>query len=140
MNKELSHKLESVTTRIETLLHIGGMVTDCDSMPEVLREMLGEQDDKQLSQLFPNIPKRVIEALDDDDLSEFAEWVHLEGRLGFLVQFATPVMRHYAGAKTYSWGYYRTHWFYGETLQQATERGLEWAAECRAKEPPSPTP
>lgn len=134
MNKNLAQKLENATARIQALLHIGGMLTDGDSIPDPLRELLEDLNDKELAKLFPGIPGWVAESIVSEDFSEFAGWVHQENRLGFLVQFATPVMRGDKKCRTYSWGYYRTQWVYAETLAKAVNLGLGWVAECRTKE------
>jgi hypothetical protein len=134
MNKEFAQQLEDATARIEALLHIGGMLTDGDSIPDPLRELLEDSDDEDLAKLFPGIPGWITESLADGDFSDFAGWVHREGRLGFLVQFATPVMRGNESCRTYSWGHYGTRWIYAETLEKAVTLGLKWVTERRAKE------
>jgi hypothetical protein len=137
VNKQLHEQLEQATARIEALIHIGGMLTDPDSLPNAIERLL-EEDDDTLSHAFPDIPDWVKEAL--DDLAErgyaFFEWAHQNNKLGFVVQFATPVMRDVDGdgGGTFSWGHYCTRWVYGETLEEAAKRGLEWVAERRAAE------
>jgi hypothetical protein len=65
----------------------------------------------------------------------FSQWVHDSGTLGFVVEIATPVMRPLGDdACSFSWGNYYTRWFYGETLEEATKRGLVWVDERRADE------
>lgn len=70
---------------------------------------------------------------------EFAEACWRKSCFGFLVQFATPVMKpHFKDGKvsggSYSWGYYNTGWFYGETFEEATQKALAWAASKREEE------
>lgn len=137
MNKQLYEQLEQANARIESLIHLGGMVTDGDSLPDVIDDLLQEDDDT-LEEAFPGMPEWVKDALDDrhERGPAFAEWIHEEGRLGFVVQFATPVMRNVDedGCGTFSWGHYYTHWTYGETLEEATTQALSWVAERRANE------
>jgi hypothetical protein len=140
MSNKLFQQLEGATARIETLLHIGGMITDCCSIPESFREMLEDQSRAELEEIFPGIPDWAVESIDDNDLTEFLEWLHEEDRFGFLVQFATPVMEGSEDFKTYSWGYYGTRWVYSESLEEAIELGLKWVAERRAKELRKSTP
>lgn len=137
MNSQLYEQLEQATARIEQLLHIGGMVAGSDSMPDPLRDLLDE-DDETLTMVFPGLPDWVKEAMSDRDEGPdaFHQWVHDSGALGFVVQFATPLMRDLdsPGCGTFSWGSYYTHWVYGDTLEQAIERGLAWVDERRARE------
>ncbi len=131
-NKEILQELDAATARIETLLHIGGMAADVVTLPECLKEMLGEQSNEELFELFPGIPEDLLEGIDVEEYAEFTEWLARNAQLGFLVQFATPVRR--GVANVYSWGYYSTKWVYAETLKEAVELGLKWVAGCRAKE------
>jgi hypothetical protein len=137
MNKQLYEQLEQACARIEALIHIGGMVTDGDSMPDVVDDLL-QEDDETLAHAFPDMPAWVKEVLDDrhERGPAFAEWVHQDNKLGFVVKFATPVMRNVDGngCGTYSWGHYYTQWTYGDTLEKATENGLAWVALRRAAE------
>lgn len=136
MNKRLNDQMEEATARIEVVLHIGGMVTG-DSLPEALDDLLHE-DDQALESCFPDMPEWVKSALDThgERQTAFADWVLDIGRLGFVVKFATPVMRNVDedGCGTYSWSAYYTHWVYGETLEDAAQAGLAWVAQRRADE------
>lgn len=136
MNKQLSRKLEQATARVETMIHLGCMVTDASSLPEALDDLL--QDDDTLVQAFPDMPEWVKAALDSrhERGEAFSEWVCQEEKFGFVIQFATPVMRNIDknGCGSYSWGYYSTRWVYGETLEEAVTNGIAWVAKRRAAE------
>jgi hypothetical protein len=135
MTDTISGPLEEATARIETILHIGAMTTDGDCLPTALEDMLQDQDTDDLKRLFPGMPARVMETFDEGEPSEFVEWVYRHKRLGFLVLFATPVMKHISeGHCSYSWGHYGTRWVYADTLDDALQQGLAWVAERRAKE------
>jgi hypothetical protein len=138
MNKALNERLEAATARVEGLLHIGSMMTDFDALPDALSEMLGDQDDKELKRLFPGIPDSLLEDFNSSYMGDCCEWLYDKGKLGFLVQFATPVMHHYEdgrhSGRGYSWGHYSTKWFYSETFEEAIELGLAWVAERRQLE------
>jgi hypothetical protein len=131
-NRKILQELDAATARIETLLHIGGMTADADTLPECLREMLGEQSNKELLEFFPGIPENLLEGIDNEEYTEIVEWLVRNERLGFFVQFATPVMR--GTTSTYSWGRYTTKWVYADTLGESVVLGLKWVADCRAKE------
>jgi hypothetical protein len=133
VNKKLHQQLEEAYARIEMLIHIGGMVTGSDSLPDVIDELLQEDDD-MLKHVFPDMPDFVKEVLDDrhERGPAFADWVRQEGKLGFVVQLATPVMKvEKNGGSAFSWGHYYTHWAYGETLEEAILLGLDWVAKRR---------
>lgn len=137
MNKQLTQELWDANARIESMIHIGGMAADGDSLPNVLEDLL-QEDDETLAHAFPDMPAWVKEVLDDrhERGPAFSEWVHRSGKLGFVVQFATPVMSNVDehGGGTYSWGHYYTRWTYGETLEEAASNALAWVAERRAHE------
>lgn len=137
MNRQLHEQLADAIARIEKLIHIGGMAVDGDSMPDAIDDLLDE-DVQTLLKVFPGMPDWVQDELDDrrGRGSAFAEWVHQEGKLGFLVNFATPVMRnvHQRGCGSYSWGSYYTNWIYGETMDEAMQLGLAWVQNLRDKE------
>ncbi len=136
MHKKLYEQLEQANARIESLIHLGGMVASGDSLPDVIDDLL-QEDSETLENCFPDMPEWVRHELDDSNsrAAAFSEWIHQEGKLGFLVQFATPVMRKLdEHCAVCSWGRYYTHWTYGETLEEATTQALAWVAERRAKE------
>jgi hypothetical protein len=136
MNRHIYNQLEQATARIESMIHLGGMVTS-DSVPDAIDDLLQEDDDTLLH-VFPDMPEWVKEELNDRLMrgSAFSEWLSQTGKLGFVVQFATPVMRHLGtcGATHYSWGHYYTRWTYGDTLEEALQFGLAWVNERRAAE------
>lgn len=136
MTDTLSGPLEEATARIEQILHIGAMATDGDCFPTALEDMLQEQTDDDLERLFPGIPAEVMADFDaGSDPTGLLEWLRYSGLLGFLVLFATPVMKHSPeGHSSYSWGMYGTRWVYADTLDDALQQGLAWVAERRAKE------
>jgi hypothetical protein len=137
MNKQLNEQLEQATARIEQLIHLGGMAAAGDSLPDPIRDLLDE-DDKTLIEIWPDLPAWVMEVLSDstEGPEAFSQWVHDSGTLGFVVKIATPLMRNVTepGCGTFSWGNYYTRWFYGETLEEASERGLAWVNERREAE------
>ena len=71
-----------------------------------------------------------IEANGDFAHETLCEWFFENGIYGYMVKFATPVM----DDGTYSWGFYRTQWVYGDTVDEAFERGFKWVASQREAE------
>ena len=133
-NREIFQELDDATARIETLLHIGGMAMNANMLPECLREMLRDQSNQELLELFPGISENLLEGIDSEEYTELWDWLVRNEQLGFLVQFATPVMRRRGIISTYSWGDYTTKWIYADTLGESVALGLKWVADYRAKE------
>lgn len=138
--KKLYEQLSNATARMESLVCIGGMLGDGDSPAEPLQDLL-EEEPAVFRRCFPDAPSWLHKALDsrEDAAEAFGEWAVTTGKLGFALKIATPKMTHH-GSKScrYSWGYYMTAWVYGDTLDEAVARGLEWVAESRAYEKGSP--
>ena len=62
MNKQLAQQLWDANARIESMIHIGGMATDGDSLPDVIDDLL-QEDDETLADAFPDMPEWVKEVL-----------------------------------------------------------------------------
>lgn len=132
--KLVMEKLFEATARIEQVIWIAGALAAGDDMAEDLQEFFQFEDDKTIERCFGPIPDYV-----DFDAHGFdeaiSEWMSAIGEFGFLVKFATPVMKPSGrGSRSFSWGYYSTQWIYAETLDEAVEKGLAWVSECRARE------
>ena len=122
MHEEISQNLADRNMRIDRIHHLGGMCHD-HSWPDEVK------DD------FEMWPEEVGAALGfdpDDGLypleeEEVFETLRLTGLLGFLIWFATPVpMFHSKDSYSSSWGHYAHKWVYGETLEEAVRKGMEW--------------
>ena len=127
--------LYNATARVEKMLWIGAMLVD----PECVSEEFDISDfsDKDLKRCFPNISERLLKSIEEDegDFYDLADHCRKVNQLGFLCQIATPVMTYLGnGTNSYSWGYYRTRWVYGDTPDEALSKGLIWAKKCRRSE------
>ncbi|MCG9100484.1 hypothetical protein [Laribacter hongkongensis] len=144
LNTTLHDKLYEATLRTETILHMGAMFSSGDDMSGILEEFFDDLDDSIASQLAGDMP--FLEGLLKEDEEDgfpvkeiiFSE-IHRHSCFGWLVQFATPVMTPHKRegewrGNTFSWGYYNTRWFYGETFEETVEKAAEWADECRQEE------
>jgi hypothetical protein len=134
--KKLYQRLSDAEARLDVVVCIAGMLGDGDALAEPLEDLL-EEEPAVLRLCFPDLPDWVEQALDSrrDVAGTFAEWAVQEGRLGFAVKISTPVMRQSRpNSWSFSWGHYRTCWVYGETLEQAVQKGLEWVADRRKAE------
>lgn len=141
MNQRLFEQLEQLTLRVNEVIYLGGMLGDGDSLAEPLQELL-EDDTDEVEKLFPEL-SALLEQSDDVRVihEEVTSWLLRHRKLGYVVQFATPVMEQHPPPKgfkyfsaSYSWGYYQTARFYGETMAQAMRQGMGWARECRKAE------
>lgn len=138
--KSIFEKLDSEEARVEQVIWLAAMLGPVAArVAEPLDEFLSE-DIERVQELFPDMPAAVAEELEwslgqeADDV--FREWAIEAGRLGFLLQIATPVMTWDSGCRssTFSWGRYRTAWVYGDTLDEALAKGLEFVASRRVAE------
>jgi hypothetical protein len=124
------------TIRFERVIYMAGALAQAYSLPDDLRDFFGDEDDKTIRECFPGFPQILTGDEDDDVHIEFAaEWLIDNYRMGYLVQVATPVMKHHkkSGA-SYSWGYYSTQWVYGHTMSEVVYKAVQWAKGQRESE------
>jgi hypothetical protein len=136
--KDLYEKLDEATMRMSQIILLAGMLNDGDALPDPLRELLEEEDDKTLRECFPDMPAAMLDGREDEEMfrEDFVCWAHQTRKLGFVIQFDRPVMKYAADGQSasYSWGHYAQHWAYGDTLEEAVAKGLEWAYKREAAE------
>lgn len=127
------------TVRLDEVIYLAGSLSEIDALADVFVEKFVEYlDPDEVREVFPDMPEYTYRSLGEAErgyVEEFAEWLVMARKWGFLVHFETPVMTPDAnGCSTFSWGRYTTRWFYGETLEEAFEKGFAWVAERRAEE------
>lgn len=137
--KTIYKQLDVLTVRMEKVFLLAGMLNDDDAMPDQFRDFLEFGDDDELRRCFPDMPESVLAERDNGDdawRDAFIDWAHKAEKLGFMIQFARPLMRWSPNLQdgTYSWGHYSTRWVYGDTLAQAVALGKKWANEREAAE------
>lgn len=135
-HKQTMQRLDEATARIEQIIYIAAAFSE-ETLSEQLSDAL--EDPESLLKSIDKKPKWLQRLIDDGeyiDAEAFIEWVACQGGpLGFLVEIATPVMKpHDAHSASFSWGYFNTAWVYGETVDEAMDKGLAWVAERRAAE------
>lgn len=130
-NKEMIDKMDDGVLQADKILSLAMMSPGsiCDDLRDFFRE---ETDIGKV--LGVKVPDRIEESIQDEDFDDVAEWLYDKNILGFLVRFATPVMDHRQNGASYSWGHKRIDWIYAETIDDALEKGLEWAASERNRE------
>lgn len=134
--KDLCDRFYNETARIENMILLAGVLSD-DAVPDVASELFREASIDEIERIIglDPLPDWVKQGMDEGDEGIVHQWLSNAGKYGFLVQMATPVMRpSKSGSRSFSWGYYSTQWVYGETLDEALERGFGWVAEQRKKE------
>lgn len=148
-NATLNDQLEQATIRAEHILHLGAMLTQSDDMPDALIEFIDDLDKhiaKALATDMPWLPEMLTRwesedgVTDEEERDDFNTLVYRHACYGYLVKYATPVMKprrcsngEWSGA-SFSWGYYNTAWFYGETLEETVTKALNWAESLRQQE------
>ena len=134
--KSILKKLDDVTARIQRTILIAGAISSSDVFSDDLDEFFDDEDETDIEKCLGKIPEYVdLEAKSYERCDAIYEWLRESGKLGFLVQFATPVMTPCGkDSRSYSWGYYNTTWIYAETIDEAIEKGLAWVSERRRYE------
>ena len=133
--KALTNKLNEETVRIERIILIAGAITD-GALSDDLNEFLDDEDEETITKCLGEIPDYVdIEGHGYSRNDSVSEWLFQTGKLGFLVQFATPVMEPTShNSRSFSWGHYRLKWVYAETIEEAITSGMKWVTSCRRAE------
>lgn len=136
--RRIANRFYNETAAIEQIQFIASFA-DRGKIPDDLYEFLMDCTRDDFNMLFPDFD-------DEDDMWAYftssaensggiaqemlCEWFFENGFYGYMVKFATPVM----DDGTYSWGVYRTQWVYGDTVDEAFERGFKWVASQREAE------
>lgn len=148
-NATINDQLEQATVRAERTLHLGTMLTQCDDMPDVLIEFIDELNSYIARDLATDMPwlLELLNRWESDDpktdaeqRDDFNTLAYRHACYGFLVQYGTPVFTPHRDSGgdwnggSFSWSYYSTQWFYGETLEETVSKALSWTEACRAAE------
>lgn len=134
--KAILEKLWDETARVERVIFLAGALGAGDSFPDDLEEFFEDEDEKDIEKCLGKIPDYVDFESGRYQLADTVfEWLRDAGKLGYLVQFATPVMTPTdAYSRTYSWGHYSTTWVYGESIEEAIDLGMKWVKDRRRAE------
>lgn len=129
-NTQVNIDLEGLTIRFDKVIFLAAALVDSNALPGDLEDLLGDEQQAYLSELF-GIPLTTLEDILGDtegDTSVIADLLIDYYKFGFLVQVATPVRQYRAdGSARISWGFCNTHWVYGETIAEAIELSKQWA-------------
>ncbi len=131
---EKMNLLFDATARVDRVIYLAGALAAMDVFPDNLKDFFDEEIEIIEKALGP-LPEWFDLAESASEQAEFIfEWLRDAGKLGFLVQFATPVMTPHGSSRSFSWGYYSTRWVYAGTMDEAIAKGLEWCEERRAED------
>lgn len=132
---EKMNRLFDATARIDRVIYLAGALAAMDAFPDDLKDFFDEEDTETIEKALGPLPEWFEPEESASVQAEFIfEWLRDAGKLGFLVQFATPVMTPHGSSRSFSWGYYSTRWVYADTMDEAIAKGLEWCEEQRAAE------
>ena len=134
MFAEVIEKLYHAKARIDKIIHIGASLADDENSPsDSLLDFIANDLVFDLSgEIFPvKTPYELGERVQDGDI---IEWFIEKRFLGFLISIETPTIEpqdvHFGKSSVSyrgSWGSYQKQWFYGDTFEQAVDRGVAWA-------------
>jgi hypothetical protein len=131
MDFSITERFNENSMRTEAILHIGTAMGDLDSMSDQFRDFLRDLDDqgedlKRLSADLPFLPK--ILDLERWEQSEIlVDHFYNARRDGWLIKVAQPVFTPSGrNSASFSWGYYGTGWFFGDSIEAAMRKALAW--------------
>lgn len=137
-NRDWAERLHDEELRVGSILWLAGALADGMEDADPFDDFwLDLKDGAELLEVFPDAPPELVELAEGGDSAseELPIWLLESRKLGFLLRFETPVMSPLSnGGRSFSWGMYTTRWAYGDTIAEACEKGLKWAAGVRAKE------
>ncbi len=123
-------RFDDAECRIEQILYLAGMVCTYGGWQGIEDFVHVMRDDVQSRErIFGKTTAALQKILDGNDHGKIFTWLLGQGKLGFLVRFASPVI--FKGKNPF--GCYTTLWVYGETLEEAVENGFKWVASMREK-------
>lgn len=129
-------KLNDATARVDRCIFIAGALAACDSFPSDIDDFFDDEDKETIEKCFGEIPEFVdIDGRGYERAEGIFEWLRDSRKLGFLVNFATPVMTPTGkNSRSFSWDYYNIQWIYADTLEEALDKGLAWVETQRVSE------
>lgn len=120
--EKLKNQMIEDNVRCEKIFHLG-IMTAQDRLPDDLKEAF----DSDWAQIHKTLKLRYKVDIDADEW-QMVEALEVDQKNGFLVQFATPCPRFFdSDSFSFSWGFYTCKWFYAETMEEVTQKGIKWA-------------
>ena len=117
--KQIISELFDSSVRVEKVIHIGTMCMD-SAWSDIAHEAFEDNPDEVWTAIGLQEPQI-------EDVDEWGETLREGRKIGFLIQFATPVpYSFYDGGFSFSWGWYTTCWIYDDSFDRACEKSLKW--------------
>lgn len=133
----LYERMYELTMRVDKIVYLptcGGGDADSDliewmleSAADVLAPLVGLEDRDALI--------KAVEQYGDgsNEVQEaFGELFAWKNPQGWLIEGSQPVFTKYGKALGFSWGYYETKIFHGESFEAALDQAMKWAEENRS--------
>lgn len=136
---KMAEVFDNEVARIEEIYFMASVLGCGCELPEPLMELMEDFEAKDLQRIFGS-SIQIPEDLFDGDEEIVREWFYDEGLFGFFVGISTPIMMPWKnkkgqwGGASFSWGDIQTGYFYGETFEDAIEKGFQWVKERREAE------
>jgi hypothetical protein len=123
---------EASPAQIEKIVWLAAGVLSENSVDRVLGDFF--EDETSVKGCFPDIHDHLLEAVDDRDYYEVEMLLADAEKFGFLVKFNTPRMKVHGAWASFSWSEYYVGRVYGETLDEAVEKGFAWVDARREED------
>ena len=113
--------LRRAGARVDVCIPLAAAVVDGEAEADIAEglEMISPE---FYAELWPDMPRAVIDDLCDGNLAELERWIEEEQLYGFLVAISTQVVKD--GCRT--WADVRTALFYANTFDECLEQGVAW--------------
>lgn len=120
---------ESIEFRFERVIWLLNMGY-CGRASSDLEDLITDDPEKLIALLGMSQFVEDFGGIESFDKSILTDWLAEQDKQGFLIQFACPVFekvnRPGLMSTSFSWGHYRTEWFYFEDIEAAIYRAKEW--------------
>lgn len=140
-NGSYAEQMFQEEVRVEKMLWLPGILPEHPSEDfEQFCEDLPTKAENPLYAALPWLKPFAYSGNEDDDEGlalRVAEALCFRNVRGFLVKFATPVMKPFGAdfkGREYSWGYYSMRWVHCKDEADIGRQALAYAAEMRAEE------
>lgn len=138
--KERAEASNEYTIRIDGIVDLASSM-ECDQFfrPDGIHEDLVDDLTNGWKDRYDESMRPLFDAFDGVDIEdcvddEIAHYICRHGLFGYVTRFATPIYNHAdETSASYSWGYYTSNWFYGDTIEECWERAVEWSKKHKDK-------
>jgi len=131
---ELTEAAREAVMLVDAVIFLPLAYDDEDTLSEPLEEALEFVFEHREMEVFPHRLGELPNSDEGDFNPDMVCWFEGMNLTGYLVKVRRPVMRYmrYEDGRysaSFSWGHYGYTWRYGDSLEEAMSRAIEWAAE-----------